>query len=92
MYQTYAGQILNGKPVISEPVELPENAKFIITFLDDSLEIKTETKTKSQRQLEVFRRFVEANRALDKQGIEPFDEEWDEIMARGITIDSGVDL
>ena len=90
MYQTYAGQVLNGKPVISEKVNLRENTKFIITFLDDLPE--PETKTKSQRQLEALERFIAANKALDEQGIEPLDDEFFAIINSGTGIDSGVEL
>jgi len=48
MLQTYQGQIINGNMVLSEKVDLPENASFIITILDR--EILTQIKPQSSHQ------------------------------------------
>jgi hypothetical protein len=71
MYQTYAGKVCNGLPVVTEAVTLPENARLIITVLDT---ISAE-ETKTQKQLSDLNSFIAANKALDKKGIEPLDDE-----------------
>ena len=82
MYQTYAGRVRNGRPVITESVTLPENANLFITVLEEMPSVETKT----QKQLAAFERFVATNRTLNDQGIEPLDEKFDEIMARGINL------
>ncbi len=60
MYQAYAGKVLNGKPAILEEVTLPEDTKLVIMVLDEL----PSKKTKSQRQLEAFNKFIASNNAI----------------------------
>ena len=68
-------------------VKIPTEKQITILWDDEPVE----TKTKSQLQLEALERFVEANKALDEQGIEPLDDEFFEIVNSGISI-RGVEL
>jgi len=70
------------------PVKIPTDKP--ITVLWDAT--PTETKAKSQKQLDALDCFLAANKALDEQGIEPLDEEFFTIVNSGVGVDSGVDL
>jgi len=94
MYQSYAGQVLDGKPVILEKIKLPENARLVITIIDDLPSVsevreESEVKTLAQKQNEALKQFSAAMKEIDD---EPLDEEFWEIINRGVIIDSGVDL
>ena len=76
----YEGYFENGLFHMSgRTIRIPERQKAIIVLNEEI----PETETRSQKQLAAFRRFIEANRAIVD---EPIDEEFDEILASGITI------
>lgn len=70
-------------------VKPPTEREVVIKFVDTT---ETELKTKSQKQIEALDRLLDANKALDEQGIEPLDDEFFAIINSGVRIDSGVDL
>lgn len=85
--QAYEGHFENGQFYAAGRImRIPERRRAIVNILEDEI---TKAKTKSQLQGEALDRLLEALDAVDD---EPFDKEWDEIIARGITVDSGVNL
>ena len=61
MYQTYEGQIQNGRPIILEQVSLPENARFVITILDSKFFRSNEViDTYQEQQKKAAYDFIEA--------------------------------
>ena len=69
MIQTYQGYFLKGRFVSPEPVEIPDNAEAFVVVTGKQYQ---SLKTKAQRQLEAFNRFVSAIRSIDD---EPLSEE-----------------
>ena len=87
MLSTYTGRVLNGNPVLSEGVVLPENASFIITILDGFPSAKA--KTKAQEQNEALKRLAAELKAIDD---EPFDREFDEMAKHRFNIARDLDV
>ena len=81
MYQSYQGQVRNGQPMVLEQVKLPENARIIITILDDKDEIIT------QKQRRAFEKFAKAVAAAP-----PLGEEFDKVINQGTHILRELDL
>ena len=81
--QAYEGYFENGNfYTAGRKISIPELRRTIVILDDEAVE----TENSSQKQLEAFRRFVEANRILNEKGIEPIDDEFDGILAQGISI------
>jgi len=79
--QAYEGYFDNGQFYTEgQIIRIPERRRAIVTILDDEI---VEIDARSQKQLAAFRRFVKANKAITD---EPIDEEFDEILSRGISI------
>jgi len=81
--QAYEGYFEDGRfHTAGRVMRIPERQRAII-ILNDEVDDKIEAKTKSQQQEEAFERFIKANEDITD---EPFDEEWDELIARGIGV------
>jgi len=79
--QAYEGYFENGQFYpIEKTAHIKGRRRAIINILDDEI---IEPQTRSQKQLAALRRFVEANKNIID---EPLDEEFDEILARGINV------
>jgi hypothetical protein len=85
MYQAYKGQVCNGQLIISEEVTLPEDARLIITVVDDS----PQTNTKAQQQKEALNRLYVGLNAIED---EPLDEKFDAIMNQRFNVGRMLDL
>ena len=87
--QAYEGYFENGQFYASgQVVSIPERRRTIV-ILDDKT---VETENYIQKHLAAFDRFISANKALDEEGIEPLDGEFDAILSRGIRIARELDL
>ena len=76
--QAYEGYFENGLFYTSgRAIRIPERQKTVVVLSEEI----SNTENNSQKQLMAFRRFIEANRAIID---EPIEEEFDEILARGI--------
>ena len=85
--QAYEGHFENGQFYAAGRImRIPERRRAIVNILEDEV---IKTKNKSQLQEEALDRLLAA---LDTIDDEPLDEEWDKIIAHGITVDSGVNL
>ena len=85
--QAYEGHFENGHFYAAGRImSIPERRGAIVNILEDEV---IKTKNKSQLQEEALDRLLAA---LDTIDDEPLDEEWDKIIAHGITVDSGVNL
>ena len=79
--QAFEGYFENGQLyVIGQTAHIKGRRRAIINILNDE---SIEPLTCSQRQLAAFRRFVEINKAITDELI---DEEFDEILSRGINV------
>ena len=77
--QAYEGYFENGRfYTAGKAINIPERKRVFITILDEPAR-----ETRSQKQLSAFRRFIETNKTISN---EPIDEEFDEILARGISM------
>ena len=78
MLTDYKGQVRNGRPEISENIDLPEHASIIVTVLDDNEANREEyRKNAVKRQQEAVKRFAAALDAIDD---EPYEECHDFIL------------
>ena len=77
--QAYEGYFENGQfyPA-GQTMRVTGRRRAVISIFDDE-----DTATRSQKQLEAFRRFVAANKAVTD---EPIDGEFDEILAKGVSV------
>ena len=69
MIQTYHGYFLKGRFVSPESVEIPDNAEAFVVITGKQYQ---SLRTKPQRQLEAFNKFVSAVKTIDD---EPLSEE-----------------
>ena len=78
MLNTYQGYFQNGRFMPSEPVEIPDNVTVHVTIVGEL----PQTRTKAQRQGEALEKLLAALGTINN---EPLDEEFDEILTRGIS-------
>jgi len=94
-YQTYAGRIRNGQPVISGNAVLPENASIFVTVLCTTTPAKPPNDNhndlvgRRQAHLDAIEKFFKAMAEIDD---EPLDEEFDAILAKRMNITRELDL
>jgi hypothetical protein len=94
-YQTYAGHVRNGQPVISGNAVLPENASIIVTVLttitptEPPNDCHHDLTGREQSHLDVLDEFVKAMAEIDD---EPLDEEFHAILAKRVNIARELDL
>jgi len=72
MYQTYAGKVLNGQPVILERVILPEKAKLFITVVavEEVGEITEQIKTVDEAELAKRREMLKSITGIIKTDVD----------------------
>ena len=79
--QAYEGYFENGRFYPAEQtMRVTGRRRAVISIFDEE---GTATQIRSQKQLEAFRRFVAANKAVTD---EPIDEEFDEILTRRVSV------
>ncbi|MDR2561800.1 MAG: hypothetical protein LBC63_08540 [Holophagales bacterium] len=94
-YQTYAGQIRNGQPVILGNAVLPENASIFVTVLCAITSSEPQGKThddaidRKQARIDAFEEFL-ADLAKIKD--ETLDEEFDAMLAKRVNITRELDI
>ena len=78
--QAYEGYFENGLfHTAGHTIRIPERQKAVVVLSGEIIGAENHSK----KQLTAFRCFIEANRAIAD---EPVDEEFDETLARGITM------
>ncbi len=89
MVQSYQGYFTGEGFVTDERkrIKIPTNRQVTVSW-DEGL---SEKEADIKKQLEAFERFVEANRALNEQGIELLDEEWDKMIEQGVELAREID-
>ena len=87
MYQSYAGKVIDGKPIILDDVALPENADIVITILNDFI---PSAESMSRRQGKAIKRFMEA---IEKTSEEIFtNEDFNELENNRMSFDRELGL
>jgi len=94
-YQTYAGRVRNGQPVISGNAVLPENASIIVTVLTTITSTEPLGKThhdaadQKQARIDAFEEFLADLGKIDDESL---DEEFDAILAKRVNFGRDLDL
>jgi hypothetical protein len=94
-YQTYAGRVRNGQPVISGDAVLPENASIIVTVLTTITSTEPLGRTRhdaadqKQARMDAFEGFLSELSKIDDEAL---DDEFDAILAKRVNFGRDLDL
>ena len=93
-YQTYAGRVRNGQPVISGNAVLPENANIIVTVLTTITSeplgrTRHDATEQKQARIDAFENFLADLAKIDD---ETLDDEFDAILAKRVNFGRELDL
>ena len=71
MYQAFAGKIVDGRPIISEEVVLPEGVSIVVTVLRDQAPLSVQRKSQQQDD-KAIRGFMATINALDDKNLDEY--------------------
>ena len=94
MMVSYQGQVIDGKLVLQEEARLPENAKVVVTLLDNPLaedvSIPAKPHIDGETQRAAFEKFFAAMKEIDDEPIT--DEMIEELLHNRVNIRRALDL